>query len=220
MANGLAFRPHDIALGSKVTIRIDLYLHAAVAENSFGDDRHHVDALDLRRNDEGGRLVVRISRPRSNGSHERSGATHNVAVPVLLAPEEGNDAFASGPGTIEDDVWIDAHQLPVAISVAIASAQSSRFDVAEHRTGIAADCIVSHEVLRFRVLQELPPAAGLVLPVRGELSLQSHRGSHSESPGQSGLRPAHPLLLRRRDRPGTGPQSGSIRLVERLQSTE
>ena len=57
-------------LGAEVAVGVDLHLHAAVAEDALGHDRDHVDALDLRGDDEGRRLVVGIGRAGADAGDE------------------------------------------------------------------------------------------------------------------------------------------------------
>ena len=45
--DGFALRAHRAAFRAQMPVGIDLHLHAAIAENSFGHDRDHVDAFDF-----------------------------------------------------------------------------------------------------------------------------------------------------------------------------
>ena len=47
VANRLALNAYGRAFGAKMTIGIDLQLDATVGVNAFGDDRHHIHAVDL-----------------------------------------------------------------------------------------------------------------------------------------------------------------------------
>ena len=49
---------------------------------------------------------------------------------------------------LQQNMRIDAHQLAVVISVAVARAGRARLDVAHHRAGIAADLVGSRGVRR------------------------------------------------------------------------
>src|ERR1700719_2375807 len=112
-------------------VRVDLYLDAAVAEDAFGDDGDHVDALHLRRDDERRGLVVGIRRAGADGGDEIVGAAHDAAIPLAITIEKRNDRIAARHRSIEYDMWIDAHQLSVVIAVTIARTGPARLDVAQ-----------------------------------------------------------------------------------------
>ena len=82
VSDGLALRTHYTALRPEVPIRVDLQFHAAVTENPFSHYRDHIHAGDFRRNNEWGRLVIRIGRASADGSYEGLFAAHQRAVPV------------------------------------------------------------------------------------------------------------------------------------------
>ncbi len=117
----------------------------------FGHDRDHVDAIDLRGDDEGRRLVVGIGGAGADRGDEHAGLVHDLAVPVAAGLER-HQPSAMRHRLLQHDMRIDAHQFAVMIGVAIAGAGRARLDVAHHRTGIAADLVaggcrssVSHE---------------------------------------------------------------------------
>ncbi len=70
VANRLALAAHRRLLRAEPAVGVDLHLEAAVAEDALGHDRDHVDALVLRGDDEGRRLVVRIGRARADAGDE------------------------------------------------------------------------------------------------------------------------------------------------------
>ena len=81
MADRLALRPDRGAFGAEMAIGVDLQLDAAVAVDAFGYDGHHVDPVDLGRDDEGRRLVVGIGGARADGGDERAGRGDDFAAP-------------------------------------------------------------------------------------------------------------------------------------------
>ena len=48
MADRLALGAHDCDFGAEMAVGVDFQLHAAIAVDALGDDRHHVDSIDLR----------------------------------------------------------------------------------------------------------------------------------------------------------------------------
>ena len=84
--HGLAVDARQRPLGAEVAIRVDLHLDAAVGEDPLGHDRHDVDALDLRGDDEGGGLVVGIGGAGPDGGDEGPGLAHDRAVPIGRPP--------------------------------------------------------------------------------------------------------------------------------------
>ena len=73
MADRLALGAHDRAFGAEMAVGVDLQLDAAIAVDALGDDGHHVDAVDLGRDDEGRGLVVGIGGAGADGGDERTG---------------------------------------------------------------------------------------------------------------------------------------------------
>ncbi|MFK4603852.1 hypothetical protein ABIF57_003304 [Bradyrhizobium diazoefficiens] len=140
VADRLALRAHGRGLRAQIAVGVDLHLDAAIGEDSLGDDGHHVDAVDFRRDDERCRLVVRIGRARTDRGDEGRGFVDDLAVPVFRAAERHKLA-AMRNGALQDHVRIDANELAVVIGIAIAGARRARLDVAHHRTGIAADLV-------------------------------------------------------------------------------
>jgi hypothetical protein len=125
----LAAGAHEAAFRADEAVGVDLHLHPAIAEDSLGDDRHHVDAVHLRGDDERRGLVVGIGRARADGGDERR-APDDVPVPRLAASQK-------------------RHQLSALVRVPVARAGHPVLDVAEHRTGVAANTVVArHRRLR------------------------------------------------------------------------
>src|SRR5690349_21115756 len=149
MSHGLTLRTHCAAFGTQMAIGIDLHLHAAVAEDSFRDNCDHIDPFHLRRDNEGCRFVIGVSRARANGGDKCLGVADQRSVPILAALDKWHDGFATLNSAIQHDVRVQAHQLAVFVAVAIARSSAPGLDVAKHRTGIATDCIVSHARLRW-----------------------------------------------------------------------
>ena len=140
MADRLALRAHGRGLRAEIAVGVDLHLDAAIAENAFGHDRDHVDAVDLGGDDEGRRLVIGIGRSGADRGHEHAGFVHQLAVPVAAGLER-HQPSAMRHRPLQHDMRIDAHQFAVVIGIAIARARRARLDVAHHRTGIAADLV-------------------------------------------------------------------------------
>src|SRR4029077_19103654 len=187
MPHSLALGAYEIALGSEMSIRVDLHLHSAVAEDALGDDGDHIHALDFRGNNEGRRLVVGIGRARSDGSHKGLGSAHDVAVPFLLALKERNHRSAPRQRAIEHHVRIDAHQLAITIAVAVASSQSAGLDVAEHRAGVATNGIVVRQGGSWcSVWRELRREYDRAWLGSAACARRYHRESRSGLPGQWG----------------------------------
>ena len=151
MADRLALRAHGRGLRAEIAVGVDLHLDAAIAEDAFGHDRDHVDAVDFRGHDEGRGLVVGIGGAGADRGDEHVRLVDDLAVPVAAGLER-HQPSAMRYRALQHDMRIDAHQLAVVIGVAIAGARRARLDVAHHRTGIAADLVatgggrrISHE---------------------------------------------------------------------------
>ncbi len=140
MTDRLALRAHGRGFRTEIAVGVDLHLDAAIAEDAFGHDRDHVDAVDLRGHDEGRRLVVGIGGSGTDRGHERARSVDDLAVPVATGLKRHQPA-AMRDRALQDDVRIDAHQLAIVVGVAIAGAGRARLDVAHHRAGIAADLV-------------------------------------------------------------------------------
>src|SRR5262249_29513263 len=80
VADGLALRAHGRGFGTEIAVGVDLHLDAAIAEDAFGHDRHHVDAIDLGGDDERRRLVVGIGGARADRGDENVRLMHDLAV--------------------------------------------------------------------------------------------------------------------------------------------
>ena len=100
MADRLALGAHGRAFGAEMAVGVDLQLDAAIAVDALGDDRHHVDAVDLGRDDEGRRLVVGIGGAGADGGDERAGRSEDVAAPGAVRIDERHElaAFAQRRG--------------------------------------------------------------------------------------------------------------------------
>ena len=150
VADRLALRADGRRLRAEIAVGVDLHLDAAIAENALGHDRDHVDAVDLRRHDEGRRLVIGIGGAGADRGDEHVGLVDDLAVPVAAGLER-HQPSAMRYRSLQHDMRIDAHQFAVVIGIAIAGARRARLDVAHHRTGIAADLVatgsrrISHE---------------------------------------------------------------------------
>src|SRR3974390_144821 len=149
MSDGLSLRPYSGAFGSEMPVGVDLHLHTAVAKNSLGHHRDHVDAFDFGRNNERCRLVVGIRRAGTDRSDKRLTVIHQSTVPLASTLHKRNNLFAAAYSTIQHDVRIEPHEFAFMIAVPIARSGTSRLDVTQYRAGIAADRIVSHERLRW-----------------------------------------------------------------------
>ena len=123
-----------------MAIGVDLHLDAAIAEDAFGHDRDHVDAIDLRGDDEGRRLVIGIGGAGADRGDEHVGLVDELAVPIAAGLER-HQPSAMRHRSLQHDMRIDAHQFAIVIGIAIARARRARLDVAHHRTGIAADLV-------------------------------------------------------------------------------
>ena len=135
VAHGLALHSYRRLLGPEEAVGVDLHLHAAVAEDTFGHDRDHVDAVVLGRNDEGRGLVIGIGRGGADAGHERVLAFAQLAAPGGAALDEGH---ARGIGLGQQHQRIDPHQPALFVGVAVAGAGAARPDAAQYGAGIAA----------------------------------------------------------------------------------
>ena len=70
MADRFALGAHDCAFGAEMAVGVDFELDAAIAVDALGDDRHHVDPIDLGGNDEGRGLIVGIGGAGADGGDE------------------------------------------------------------------------------------------------------------------------------------------------------
>ena len=173
----LALRAYRAALGAQMPVGVDLQLHAAITENSLGDDRDHVYARDFRRNDEGRRLVIGIGGARANRGHKRIFSADQRTVPLARFSEEGHNCVATSDCAIEHDVRIETHQLAISVAIAVARSGSSGLDVAEHGTSVAADRVVSH-VLRPSLPPGSRPAPDRELPESSSVARPLHHARH------------------------------------------
>ena len=171
-ADGRGLRP-DIAVG------VDLHLEAAIAEDAFGDDRHHIDAFMLAGDDERRRFVVRIGRAGADAGHEGLGVGNQRAVPVLAL--EGHQVGVRA-GALGDHEGVHPGQHAVDIAVAVAGAGAPFANAAQNRAGVAG-----HD-------------AGLVLGSSGRSVRHGrsparrvwHRGPGAASPARGAdARPSH-----------------------------
>src|SRR6202521_1170645 len=162
-------------------IGVDLQLHAAITENALGHDRDHIDACDLRRNNKGSRLVIRIRCTRANRGHEGFLAAQERAVPLAGLFKKGYKRIAARYCALQYHVGIEAHQLAVGIRITVARSRSSRLDIAQHRTGVAANRVVSHAHLPF-ARPESRPARGREWRGFSPHGSRSHRVARSRTP--------------------------------------
>ncbi len=139
VADLLAVGAHRRLLGPEIAVGVDLHLQAAIAEDALRDDGHHVDALDLARDDEGCGLVVGIGGAGADAGDERL-RPDQLAVPVGGVLEERHP----GLGALGDHERIDPDQEASLVGVAIACADLAGPDPAEHRACVAPDNLVSH----------------------------------------------------------------------------
>ena len=75
-------------LWTDMTIRVDLHLNTAIAEDAFRDDRDGVHPVIVARDDERGGFVVRIGGAGADFRDENVFAGDQVAVPVAFVAEE------------------------------------------------------------------------------------------------------------------------------------
>ena len=181
MADLLALDAHRRGLRPDIAVGVDLHLEAAIAEDAFGNDRHHVDTLMLAGDDEGRGLVVRIGRAGADAGDEGLGVGNQRTVPVLAL--EGYEV-AVAAGALGDHERVHPGQRAVDIAVAVAGAGAPFADAAQDRTGIAGDD--ARLVLggcRCSVRHGRPPARragrrgpGAAAPARGAGARRSHDG--------------------------------------------
>src|SRR6266446_4896627 len=106
---------------------------------------------------------------------------------------------------------IEPHQLTVGIGITIARSRPSRLDVTQHRTGIAANRVVSHGHLPFLFAPpESRPAPGREWLGFSAHESRSHRAARSRSQGPSELRPARRSLSLQTGQSARDPRSESI----------
>ena len=141
VADRLALRANRRRLRTEVTVGVDLHLDAAIAEDALGHHGDHVDAVDLRGDDERRRLVVGVSGAGADRGDEDIGLVNQLAVPVAAGLER-HQPSAMRHRSFQHDMGIDAHQLAIVIGIAVAGACRTGLDVAHDRTSIAADLVV------------------------------------------------------------------------------
>ncbi|MNS82489.1 hypothetical protein D3C72_1162350 [compost metagenome] len=170
MAHDLALVAHVGLLGAQEAVGVDLHLEAAVAEDAFGDDGDHVDALGFGSHDEGRGLVVGIRGGRAHAGDEDLVGVQQVAAPVGrgvclgrlgAGPVEGHERrLFAGKRAAQQHHRVDAHQHALAVGVAVAGAGAAVGDLAQHRAGVALDLGGAHLLVARRRLAE-GGAAGL-----------------------------------------------------------
>ena len=141
MTHRFALRTNRRGLRTEITVGVDLHLNAAITEDAFGYHGHHIDAVDLRGDDERRRLVIWISGAGADRRNENAELVDDLAVPVAAGLER-HQPSAMRHRPLQHDMRIDAHQLAVVIGIAVAGARRARLDVAHHWAGIAADLVV------------------------------------------------------------------------------
>ncbi len=146
MADLLAPHTYGRRFRSDIAIRVDLHLHAAIAEHAFGHDGHHVDAVMFGRHDERRRLVIRVGRGRADTGNERRRLEIERPVPVFLFRQERHQIAVFVGNLLGNDHRIGARQFAAHVSIAAAGTGFFRTYPAQHRTRIAGDDAV---VLRF-----------------------------------------------------------------------
>ncbi len=139
VADMLAVGADGGGLGADMPVGVDFHLHAAIAEDAFGDDGYRVDAFELAGDDEGGGLVVRIGRAGADAGDEDLGARDRVAVPMRLVGEEGDHLAAAIRRAFGEDQRIRADEPSVRIGVAVAGTGAAWPDAAQDGAGIAAN---------------------------------------------------------------------------------
>jgi hypothetical protein len=142
VADRLAAMAHGRLLGTEVAIGVDLHLEAAVAEDALGDDRHEVDALVPRGDDEGRRLVVGVGGAGADAGDEDGRVVEQRAVPAARLQRLPLDRL--GAGALQQVDGVGARQAAVDIAVAVAGAELAGADLAEHRAGLAAHLVGRH----------------------------------------------------------------------------
>ncbi len=138
VADGFALDADDGALLADVAVGVDLHLHAAVAEDALGHDRHHVLVADLLADDERGGLVVRIRGAGADGGDELAAGGERLALPLLGAGQERDDALVVA-GDFQHGERVEADEVAAVVGVAVAGAGAAVGDVAEDGAGVAAD---------------------------------------------------------------------------------
>src|SRR6516165_10395771 len=147
MADGLALRAHGSCLGPEIAVGVDLHLDTAIAEDAFGHDRDHIDAIDLRRDDEGCGLVVGIGRSGTDCGYENIGLVNDLAVPIAGGLERHEPA-AMRYRALQHNVRVHAYQLAILIGVPVACSRRAGPDVTHDRTRIAADLVADGGIRR------------------------------------------------------------------------
>jgi len=94
--------PDGGAFGAEMAVGVDLHLDAAIAEDALGNHRHHVDAVDFLRHDEGGGLVVGIGGAGTDGGDEGIAGRDDVALPAGLAAGQERHHLAALAGPLQD----------------------------------------------------------------------------------------------------------------------
>src|ERR1700756_3474294 len=142
MPNRFSLRADQIGFRPQVAVGVDLQLDAAVAKDSLGHNRDHVQAIDFRRDDERRGLVVGICRSGTDRGDKTAGAAHDAAVPLAPAFKERNYRLATRHGAIKKYVRVEPYQLSVTIAIAVACTGAPRLYVTQDRAGVASDGIV------------------------------------------------------------------------------
>src|SRR5439155_20849 len=103
VADRLALRAHGRGFWAEIAIGVDLHLDAAIAEDAVGDDRDHVDAVDLGSDDERRRLVIGIGRAGADRGDENARFVGEIAVACLPSytneVRRGDEAYQGLPRT-------------------------------------------------------------------------------------------------------------------------
>ena len=120
MPNRFAIRINNIAFMTKVPVGVDFDFDAAVAENTLGDNGHHIHTVVVLADNKRGGFVIGIGCARTNCCHKRPLAFDNIAVPTVhVSTLHEGDQFLIG--ALDNGQWIKADQVTVVIGIAITS---------------------------------------------------------------------------------------------------
>src|ERR1700735_5415337 len=115
---------------------------------------------------------------------------------------------------------VEPHQLPIVIRVPVARPCSSGLDIAEDRTSVASNCVVSHELLPSSLPRGSQLVSGREWPELSARGCRWHRAVHSKSQARSESPPVRRFLLRQTAQSAKGPRSKLILSAEYPQPWE
>jgi len=159
VADRLALGAHCRGLGAEMAIGIDLHLDAAIRENAFVTTVTMSTPSICEETMKGAGLVIGIGGAGADCGHEHVGLTDEFAVPIAATGLKRHQPPAMRYRSLQHDMRIDAYQFAIVIGVTIARARRARFDVAHHRTGIAADLVATFGHSIYRHEQACSPEA-------------------------------------------------------------